>query len=738
MYTPDCAIQTGIQKNQPIAVVETIPPPCVFKPEDASFKRAKAEPIGDLNDLARRIVLRHATRHKYDVSATTTEENIIFEELLYNAPTTRKRLICRSWPRDSKGKAIRPENSQLGKMTSNDIQFWGATLWDFYYTHRFPDITGLVTTTTGSKLAKWMRMNGETEHAQEELAWADMEEDPREVDVYDIAKLIKEAERMLHTGAVSTKAAGKSRAKVTRAKVTRAKVTLLTLLHSKLTSLQQIPASVFDRSAYPAGWPLEPFTTPEVKIEKRLPLHLLPKRLIIHDPWNLLSVTRNDDTSDEYDGEDKDQDVPWSSKKDIAQIYELEFTTTGRDRVKEDEEAALLAHQAKVARQELRDSKGPLPEGYFLTDLDGIPLNYPIEPPVYVVHNAPSLRGPVPEAHLYISPAHAAGKGNHSMVYNAEWELPRDLLVPEFICRECALEDAKRILEEEDGPNQEKKAAQWMERSGRIVEIRTVHEEVTMGIVHRREDGTVPCGVETDSDIYVMKPGRVDIERKYVGPIRFIKSTVQYQNLARGEYCKHVDDIHPLTARVRVAAKLSIKDDDHLKCEGSNYQSFPRHFFEHWNGFNIVVPLLDPTPVGAVVPQFYGFYVPTHKKWSSKGHVKDKNGTSADYLSPILLMEDCGKQVDPSALNIDDSHECASLLFRFHHGGWLHDSVYARNFLYQAGPLTAPPEKRMANLKRSHGQFSFRLIDFGRSGDISPSRRAEEEMQLKNMLGLPP
>src|SRR5882762_2788431 len=82
----------------------------------------------------------------------------------------------------------------------------------------------------------------------------------------------------------------------------------------------------------------------------------------------------------------------------------------------------------------------------------------------------------------------------------------------------------------------------------------------------------------------------------------------------------------PLTAKVSAVAKLSMQYDEHLDREAKNYQSFPAHLFEHRNGYNVIPPLHDPVPEGAVVPQFYGYYVPEKK-------IGDR------YL---LLLENCG------------------------------------------------------------------------------------------------
>ncbi|KAI0064459.1 hypothetical protein BV25DRAFT_1782348, partial [Artomyces pyxidatus] len=136
--------------------------------------------------------------------------------------------------------------------------------------------------------------------------------------------------------------------------------------------------------------------------------------------------------------------------------------------------------------------------------------------------------------------------------------------------------------------------------------------------------------------------------------------------------------------------------DRHLAAEARNYQRFPKHLFQHWNGYNVLPPLHDPVPVGAVVPQFYGHYVP------------EKTNAEAEDLSPIMLLEDCGKPIDPRKLNLDDRQECAGLLFRLHRAGFLHNSVFERNIVMQEGDLQDfPVFKRKCDRR-------FRLIDFGR------------------------
>ena len=78
-------------------------------------------------------------------------------------------------------------------MATNEIQHWGATLFDFYHVRRRADFGGLQSTSTGSKLVAWMKANGE-DCTKEELDLAEEEEDPKEIFPCDIAKLVGDAE----------------------------------------------------------------------------------------------------------------------------------------------------------------------------------------------------------------------------------------------------------------------------------------------------------------------------------------------------------------------------------------------------------------------------------------------------------------------------------------------------------------------------------------------------------------
>ncbi|KZP19817.1 hypothetical protein FIBSPDRAFT_862305 [Athelia psychrophila] len=133
-------------------------------------------------------------------------------------------------------------------------------------------------------------------------------------------------------------------------------------------------------------------------------------------------------------------------------------------------------------------------------------------------------------------------------------------------------------------------------------------------------------------------------------------------------------------------------------------------------------PLHDPVPLGAVVPQFYGYYVPETQT--------EGPSTEMPYLSPIMLLENCGIPVDPDTLDEDDIDECSSLFYRLHEAGYVHNSIATRNIVVQPGPLSELPEKRgMGSTK------SFRLIDFGRTERVqSGLERGEEEMQTQKLF----
>lgn len=111
----------------------------------------------------------------------------------------RTRYVQRWWPRDPHGPTFE-YGWAGGKMTSNGNYQWGATLLDFFSTNRVPIEPKFILSTSGSRLASFARRIGEKECAwcQEELDWADAEEDPKELSPVDIGKLIEAADLQVH------------------------------------------------------------------------------------------------------------------------------------------------------------------------------------------------------------------------------------------------------------------------------------------------------------------------------------------------------------------------------------------------------------------------------------------------------------------------------------------------------------------------------------------------------------
>ena len=360
----------------------------------------------------------------------------------------------------------------------------------------------------------------------------------------------------------------------------------------------------------------------------------LPTILNVHDSENILRVQGRYNTD----------------KTEVVHTYRLKTSSTNTARRTEDDQ---LAEAEEAKRKAVYDafiadphSRNETPSGIiFPTDQDADDRKPgPAKPPIFVVL---PFRQPIPparEAHLYLSRGQYMGYGNHSYVYRAELELPRSTIMEDEICHECIKAEMHRAVMEQDGPNGEHRDPKWDEKVGRYV-VKTSGKPPRTLAMDNDDDG------ETE---YYLLQNRTPITStlEYEGPYRLIYSKVGYQCLERGPYCEHIATsprgIHPLTAKVVVAAKLSIPYDHHLGREAEAYQGFPRDFFEHWSGYKLVKPLKVPTPAGPLVPQFYGYYVPD---------IADPAESLAGlehYLSPILLLEDCGTQIDSESLTPDD------------------------------------------------------------------------------------
>ncbi|KAJ7075256.1 hypothetical protein B0H15DRAFT_792105 [Mycena belliarum] len=191
------------------------------------------------------------------------------------------------------------------------------------------------------------------------------------------------------------------------------------------------------------------------------------------------------------------------------------------------------------------------------------------------------------------------------------------------------------------------------------------------------------------------------------------------------------------TGEVTVAAKTGFPGSEArqlLLNEGKIYGAFPAHLMEDWCGLNLVAPITHPVPVHAVVPKFYGYYVPVREDIErEKQEAVRRFKLSGSYkawqrMSPILLLEECGTPIVPITFTPDARSECYSMALRLHYAEFTQGSFYVRNFLMQPGPLTVAPSARSTETP------SFRIIDFGR-GEHWPyqleAAKTENELRRK-------
>ncbi|TEB31041.1 hypothetical protein FA13DRAFT_1629701 [Coprinellus micaceus] len=638
------------------------------------------------------------------------------------ALSTKHRKVFSTWPRDPDGKVFGPgETAGTGKQAPNGIEAWGNSLFDFYHVARIPVVENYITYSTSSRLLEWMKKHGET-FADDQLAMAEREPEPQEVRPWPVGEAFKDIDRRVN-------------------------------MFKPFKDQGRTPASKVE---FGLREPFVPIAAAPL-LQERVPFRLLPKKLVVHDPSRLLRASyRSGDLAEEP----KD----WDAKPDIVSVYRLELSEEGKKKLKEEEDALekLRKEDNKALADFLQNPTSenmPPDQGILLNTEEQEELG-PSTPALFLVHGPAPIKQPIEEAHVYLSPDHLVGRGNHSYAFKVDWEVPRSMVVPDHLCDICVIEKGLTIVLKEDGPKGERRNPQWNERSGKVVEVVDFAPSVvSTAIDPSGEDILTEDGEEV---LYEIQPRRLRTKKQYHGPLRVIHTGVEYQNPADGPLCKHLAEREQppsLTASVSVVAKLSHPDDDHLPHEAKNYQTFPTHFFQHFTGFNQLRPLHDPFPVGALVPQFYGYYVPEEgnkpmifdRKVPGSG-VPGEAGRAAwketklkyEYRSPIMLLEYCGRAIpnDTKELSIDDRYTCASLFLRMHHAGWVQGSPYARNVLMQSGPIDTYPLDRMVNGMNERSdlrQTMFRLIDFGRSEKFDPKsgdRIAEERrvMELFKML----
>ena len=677
--------------------------------------------------------------------------------------------MFRLWPRDPKGKPFMPSDKPKGTL-SPDGYPWGETLYDIYCVDRLPDVPGVVSMMTGSAICEGMLELGELDAAAAEIEWAKSEGKPRVEGVADTEELIRCIDTRLQVlprfGLSFEDAKGNQDEEKNKQDVDEqaaeddngdredgdeeghdeedeqvsehddeakdeSKIEHDDKEYNYIPPPPTIPVtSPFHPSHYPEPWPLTPFenSMSTILLQERIPLYLLPQTLHVHDPFCLLPAV-----------ERWFQNASWTSRPDVIRTYDIRFSLFGLEKAKE----------VRRKAEELEEFKA--------RTLIVLRYNRTKE---QIKKNEPVIEVPLPpyprrvktveESHLYLSPVAKVGNGHHSIVYKAEWELPRELFTKQRICSLCFKESAdKEVKRLKDTGRWEKllKAAAWgpngftgrqPTKAERVEACDPINLKRDDEIIEREITCMVPPDAapsqilelldETDVMGNFMKETGVnamhlqfteDEEDKstkdsYVAVIR-IDPPFSYESQ---KTCTHKDQAPvPRTAKFTVVAKLSIENDLHLAREATNYQSFPERFFHHYNGYSIIGQLHAIVPTNAVVPQFYGYYTPKNDQKGNPG-----------YLSPILLLEHCGEPIDPDELSVEDQEECASLLLRFQRAGWLHESFAPRNFLVQLGKPTEFPLVRQIK-----PEPSFRLIDFGRSRKYYNvgEKRAEEIEALK-------
>ncbi|KAG5641724.1 hypothetical protein DXG03_004383 [Asterophora parasitica] len=487
---------------------------------------------------------------------------------------------------------------------------------------RVPDVKDL-TIATGSKLMNRMKANGELDHAKEEVEWAEMEKEPCLIQPWSPCEAIEEMEEEIRLG----KAGQISREG-----------------SPPLDKGQQVSTgSSFERPA------------PGTLAQR------LPRKVIVHDPWNLLVVQgRNRYGYPERNATDAD----WTTRPDRVYTYKLKLSDKPRP------QSAAKKFQTYVAANLGKDlenkdavhQEDPPANDYLIFPPPG--AEGPIPPPIFVVHDPPPhnqmpASGVPSRKHTCISqlptPVIPVTIPSAMKLNGSFPGPPSSVLLPPTPYFAAYVSDIDRTLKELDGEHG--MAAQWKEKSA----IATIKR------VGRPQPHCLCYGFDEDDP----RPERVDIE----GYVRPIGTNMTWQD-SMHPTCEHLNPRPevPPTVRVRVVVKLSNPDNLHLERGATNYQLFPRHMFETWSGLNALPPMHDPFPIEALVPQLYGYYVRQPEEDDGEDFVADEGGDEEDdeketlqgegdtkwrkppcattrepigYLSPILFLEECGTQVKP-------------------------------------------------------------------------------------------
>ena len=148
-----------------------------------------------------------------------------------------------------------------------------------------PKTPGALMLSTGSKLVAHMREIRELDWAMDQIDQASRQPEPVQVYPHDIGGLIKDREASIRKKLVG--------------------ILWSDLMWRNLSSMQY-PLRML--VGPPSPWPLVPFSIPAIMLQKQIPYYLLPQKLIMHDPWNLLLI--NESNSGKCD-----KDMEWTLKK---------------------------------------------------------------------------------------------------------------------------------------------------------------------------------------------------------------------------------------------------------------------------------------------------------------------------------------------------------------------------------------------------------------------------------------
>ncbi|THU93202.1 hypothetical protein K435DRAFT_614161, partial [Dendrothele bispora CBS 962.96] len=149
------------------------------------------------------------------------------------------------WPRDPKGPVLSSPFSFAGKRAPNAHVTWSSNICGFYFVNMDPG-TEWRHVVSQSMMAAECRRIGEAGFAKQQIERADKEEEPRRREWADVTRIWKIEDEIIREG--------------------------------------ESNRTPFHPNSYPSPWPLVPFSIEPYKLQQTIPFHLLPEKLVVHDP----------------------------------------------------------------------------------------------------------------------------------------------------------------------------------------------------------------------------------------------------------------------------------------------------------------------------------------------------------------------------------------------------------------------------------------------------------------------